>query len=86
MVSWDKPSPITCAEDAHDFLCLFDVADEVYPRDGGLTLADLDPQYVDVARKAAERLDLSWPPYLPECEEYMLAHGQSIRFHTEVTP
>ena len=48
----------------------FGVADEL---EGGLTLDDLDPAFIDEAREAADIFDLSWPPWMPEAEEFALA-------------
>jgi hypothetical protein len=37
-----------------------------------LTLDDLDKQFIAKARRAATKCNLSWPPSLPEAEEYRL--------------
>ena len=50
------------------FPTYFNVADEL--SDPTMTLDDLDPEYVDVARIAARELDLPFPPSLPAAEEY----------------
>lgn len=59
----------------------FNCADEIYESISGpvvttpwppLTLADLDPTFVERARQAADKFGLSWPPYLPEAEEFAL--------------
>lgn len=70
---------------ADDFECYFGVADELWPDEGvspaysykaeaefTMTLDDLDKQFVKRAKRAAEALGLSWPPYLPEAEEFAL--------------
>jgi hypothetical protein len=78
-------------EEKHLFETYFNVADEIYeslarsprhPLDDGssalppLTLADLDNRWVQQARLAAEKFGLSWPPYLPEAEEFSLDHKE----------
>lgn len=41
-----------------------------------LTLDDLDADFVARARKASEVFGLSWPPHLPEAEEFALDHKE----------
>lgn len=55
------------------FSAYFDVADEL---DGGLTLADLDRDFVADANSAATRLGLPWPPNLADAEEHALRHPE----------
>ena len=53
----------------------FSVADETWNPDGredACTLDDLDRTSVEEARCFAADSGLSWPPYLPEAEEYAL--------------
>lgn len=63
----------------------FNVADEIYESISGppvthpfpaLTLEDLDQDFVARAREAADAFGLSWPPYLPEAEEFALDHPE----------
>lgn len=64
------PTPATFAD-------YFSVADEL---DGGLTLDDLDAEFVDEARYAATSLRLPWPPDLATAEEYALdLHAREAR-------
>ena len=51
------------------FEMYFSVADEL---DGGLTLDDLDHQFVSEAKTAADEGGLPWPPDLAFAEETML--------------
>jgi hypothetical protein len=50
-----------------DFEDYFNIADEI---DGGEPLEDLDEVCVARAKRAADHFGLSWPPYLPEAEEF----------------
>ena len=59
-----------------DFHAYFNVADEL---DGDLTLDDLDDRWVRMARKAASRLGLIWPPLLAAAEDYALDHPEFVR-------
>ena len=73
------------------FWTYFDIADEIYisesshpsnPRTEGfppLTLQDLDQRFVKQAGRAAREFGLSWPPYMPEAEEYALDHRKELQ-------
>jgi hypothetical protein len=73
-----------------DFQAYFNVADELWEdarharltrdtyRFPPMTLEDLDPKHVAKAEKAANELGLSWPPYLPEAEEFALDHPEFV--------
>ena len=63
-MTYDQPDP------EYLFTQYFDCADEL---EGGLTLDDLDPAFVEEAQEASDIFDLSWPPWLPEAEEFALA-------------
>ena len=81
---WPQPSPTTTytKADARNLIDLFDVADEVYDGDGRtfrLTLADLNADFVTRAQEAATKFNLSWPPHMPEVEEYFNDHGNAIK-------
>jgi hypothetical protein len=67
----------------------FGVADEIYESltkgadqskpfvdvfTDGLTLADLEPRFVESARAWAQANDMPWPPYLPAAEEWVNTH------------
>lgn len=43
-----------------------------------LTLADLDDRFVARAKEASQLFGFSWPPYLPEAEEYLLDHRKEL--------
>lgn len=63
----------------------WNVADETYPIKiagvwASLELKDLDPAFVAEARMGATRFGLSWPPYMPEVEEFELDHRFLSRF------
>lgn len=83
--TWPTPWPVKTytVEDARNLVDLFDLADEVYPRPDSmfpqLTLADMDADYVERGRVTAAKFNLSWPPYLPEVEEYFNDHGTAIK-------
>jgi hypothetical protein len=72
---------MTC-ETCELFDVYFNVADELW---GGLTLTDLDRDYVRHAREAQRSYDLPWPPYLPAAEELQL-DMQNGRYRGEHNP
>jgi hypothetical protein len=62
------------------FRTYFNVADEMWGdgKGSGLKLDDLLASAVSDAELAAQRLGLSWPPYLPEAEEFYLDHIKEL--------
>jgi hypothetical protein len=59
------------------FWSYFSVADEIYGQ-GALDLSEINYKYVQEAKDAARIYGLSWPPYLPEAEEYLLDHRDEL--------
>jgi hypothetical protein len=63
--------------DRRNFWSYFDIADQLYGIDDDgyqWTVKDFTKSFVKEAKKASERLGLSWPPYRPEAEEFANAH------------
>lgn len=75
----------TMNETVWEFTEYFNVADELW---GELTLDDLARDSIDAARRAADRLGLPWPPYLPAAEEYALDHQELMTepYRADSTP
>lgn len=60
------------------FWVYFNCADEIYDPACGTKLEHLDPHALKEAREVADELGLSWPPSLPEAEEYALDHREEL--------
>lgn len=77
-------------EDAWDFMTYMNLGDEIWPHSHNqgarLTLDDLLPEAVEVARKSADKFHLPWPPDLAVAEDFLLLHGPQIRFLLDTTP
>lgn len=68
---------VTIDEEAKSlFWDYFNVADEIW--DPGTKLDDLEEKFVARAQKAKELFGFSWPPYLPEAEEFLLDHRKEL--------
>lgn len=70
-----RPLPELSSSEGWALMTLFNIADEI---DGGLGLDDLDERAIAEAQGAATAHGISWPPYLPELEEFFLDHGKQI--------
>lgn len=69
-----------------DFHAYFNLADELwegrlpssFAATVRLTIDDFDKRMVKAARRSADQLGLSWPPSLPEAEEWALDHRAEL--------
>lgn len=59
-----------------DFWSYFNCADEVA---GGLTLDELDADFVADAERTAAHYAFPWPPCMATAEEYALDHPEAVR-------